>query len=97
MALYDATFSRTPAFVSRRSLPRTIVATGALLLCGAAVVFAVVNFAGLMEYSKESAQDASRPRYQALRGAGDSSHRDHHPRRDLRSVRCRGDRGVLDA
>jgi hypothetical protein len=70
VALYDATFSRTPGFVSRRSLPRTIVATGALLLCGAAVVFAVVNFAGLLEYSKESAEEASRPRYQAMRGLG---------------------------
>lgn len=47
-----------------------MVAAVVLLLCASAVAFAVLNFADLAEYSRESADDASRPRYQALRGLG---------------------------
>ena len=70
MSLYDATLASTPGLVSRRSLPRTLLAIGVLVICVAGVVIAVMNFGALVEYSQNSAEESSRPRYRALRGSG---------------------------
>lgn len=70
MALYDGTFAQTSGLEQHRSVPRTVAAVLLLVASLAAIVFAVVNFADLVEHSRENAQDASRPRYQSLGGLG---------------------------
>ncbi len=70
MALYDATLARTPGLVSRRSAPRTAVAVGVLVLCVIGIACALANYQELAEYARRSAEESSRPRYQAMRGLG---------------------------